>query len=77
MSGCALRRWGSGTPCTKEPDTEAKKQMASALAAMQAERDKQDTIWLTPGVEEKKEAVSTTAFTRANQRPPIKNMPGK
>lgn len=51
--------------------------MASALAAMQAERDKQDTIWLTPGVEEKKEAVSTTAFTRANQRPPIKNMPGK
>ena len=48
MSGCALRRWGSGTPCTKEPDTAAKKEMAAALAAMKAERDKQDTMWQLP-----------------------------
>jgi len=45
MSGCALRRWGSGTPCMKETDTQAKKEMAAALAAMQAERDKQDAMW--------------------------------
>ena len=51
MSGCALRRWGSGTACVKEPDTEAKKQMASALAAMQAERDRQDTMWQMPPAE--------------------------
>jgi hypothetical protein len=46
MSGCALRRWGSGTPCTKEPDTVAAKETAAALAAMRAEREKQDTMWL-------------------------------
>ena len=45
MSGCALRRWGSGTPCMKETDTQAKKEMAAALAAMRAERDKQDAMW--------------------------------
>ena len=48
MSGCALRRWGPGTACVKEPDTQAKKEMASALAAMQAERDRQDTMWQMP-----------------------------
>jgi hypothetical protein len=57
MSGCALRRWGSGTPCSKEPDTAANKEMAAALAAMKAERDKQDTMWQLP-VEEKIEAKS-------------------
>ena len=45
MSGCALRRWGSGTPCVKETDTQAKREMAAALAAMQAEREKQDAMW--------------------------------
>jgi len=29
----------------KETDTQAKKEMAAALAAMQAERDKQDAMW--------------------------------
>ena len=48
MSGCALRRWGPGTPCVKEPDTPAKKETAAALAAMLAERDRQDTMWQTP-----------------------------
>ena len=54
MSGCALRRWGSGTPCTKEPDTVAAKETAAALAAMRAERDKQDTMWLLAPQEESK-----------------------
>ncbi len=48
MSGCALKRWGAGTPCTREPDTAAKKEMADRLAVMRAEREKQDTLWLAP-----------------------------
>jgi len=59
MSGCALRRWGSGTPCTKEPDTAAKKEMANALAAMVAERDRQDTMWNPP----QEVTVKTTSTT--------------
>jgi hypothetical protein len=51
MSGCALRRWGAGTPCTREPDTAAKKEMADRLAVMRAEREKQDTMWLLPVAE--------------------------
>jgi len=54
MSGCALRRWGSGTPCTKEPDTVAAKETAAALAAMRAEREKQDTMWLLAPQEDPK-----------------------
>ncbi len=45
MSRCALRRWGSGVNCTKEPDTAASKEMGEKLAAMRAERDRQDTMW--------------------------------
>ena len=47
MSGCALRRWGSGTQCVKT-DTPASKEMADKLAALKAEREKLDTIWLQP-----------------------------
>jgi hypothetical protein len=52
MSGCALRRWGPGTACTKEPDTVAANETAAALARMRAEREKQDAMWLLPPQEE-------------------------
>lgn len=45
MSACALRRWGTGTPCVKESGVE--KEMSQKLAAMRAEREKQDTMWQT------------------------------
>ncbi len=61
MSGCAIRRWGSGTPCTKEPDTAAKKEMAAALATMMAERDRQDTMWNPPQAEAAKPAAAAIA----------------
>lgn len=50
MSGCALRRWGTGTSCGPRTDTPAAKEMAAKLAAMQAERQRQDAVWspLTP-----------------------------
>jgi hypothetical protein len=46
MSGCALRRWGPGTPCEKSADTPAAKEMAAKLAAIKAEREKQDQRWM-------------------------------
>ena len=51
MSACAIKRWGSGTPCVKE-DTTGAKEMAEKLAKMQAEREKQDTMWLSPAESE-------------------------
>ena len=48
MSACALRRWGPGTPCTRPANTPASKEMAAALAKMQAERDLQDKMWEQP-----------------------------
>lgn len=48
MSACALRRWGSGTSCERPADTPAAKEMAARLAAMQAERQRQDTALYPP-----------------------------
>jgi hypothetical protein len=48
MSACAIKRWGTGTPCVKESSTGASKEMAEKLAKMQAEREKQDAMWLAP-----------------------------
>jgi hypothetical protein len=47
MSACAIKHWGTGTPCVKE-GSGAAKEMADKLAKMRAEREKQDTMWLTP-----------------------------
>ena len=57
MSGCALKRWGAGTPCTRETDTTAKKEMAEKLAVMRAEREKQDTMWLQPVIEKSQQQL--------------------
>ena len=45
MSACAIKHWGTGTPCVKESNTAASKEMAAKLAQMRAERDKQDAVW--------------------------------
>lgn len=45
MSACAIKQWGRGTPCVKESNTAAAKEMADKLAQMKAEREKQDTMW--------------------------------
>jgi len=64
MSGCALKRWGPGTPCTREPDTAAKKELAAKLEAIRAEREKQDTMWQLPAAEEaQKPAPKAKAIT--------------
>ena len=70
MSACALRRWGPGTPCTRPADTPASKEMAAALAKMQAERDLQDKMWIQ--TEDKKtvtiENGSTCSPTRNGEK---------
>jgi hypothetical protein len=51
MSACAIKMWGKGTPCVKEPTSGSAKEMADKLAKMRAERDKQDTMWSLPAEE--------------------------
>ena len=48
MSACAIKHWGTGTPCVKEGSSTSAKEMAEKLAKMRAEREKQDTMWLNP-----------------------------
>jgi hypothetical protein len=48
MSACAIKHWGTGTPCVKEPTSGSAKEMAEKLAKMRAEREKQDTMWTLP-----------------------------
>ena len=65
MSACALRRWGTGTSCGPRPaDTPAAKDMAAKLAAMQAERQRQDSLWGPPAVAEPTQAEKVIAHTR-------------
>jgi hypothetical protein len=45
MSACARRRWGEGTPCTRDPATPAAKELTDKLAAMRAERERQDVFF--------------------------------
>jgi hypothetical protein len=54
MSACALRRWGSGTPCVRD-STPAEKEMSQKLNEMRAEREKQDFMWHTASAEKQKQ----------------------
>ena len=51
MSRCAINRWGPGTTCERPINTESSKDLQAKIAAMKAEREKQDSIW-TPLKEE-------------------------
>lgn len=64
MSGCALRRWGTGCAPSRPADTPAAKEMAARLAAMMAARDQQDTaLWGSSAAATA--ATSTTTTLRA------------
>jgi len=45
---CTQCRWGTGTTKDRESDTDAAKEARARLAAMMAERGKQDEMWLEP-----------------------------
>ncbi len=58
MSGCAIRRWGPGSGYTRPQNTEAVREAEAALAAMKAERERQDVAFgqQQPASESKKES---------------------
>lgn len=64
MSACALRRWGSGTPCVRD-STFAEKEISQKLHAMRAEREKQDFMWHTSA--EKQTQFSIVQDTQQQQ----------
>jgi hypothetical protein len=45
---CTQSRWGSGTTTDRIPDTDTSKEVKARLAAVMAERDRQDCMWTTP-----------------------------
>lgn len=61
MSRCALNRWGPGTTCERPINTEAAKELQAKIAAMKAEREKQDSIW-APLKEEAQESLKKPAI---------------
>ena len=69
MSACAIKQWGRGTPCVKESNTAAAKEMAGKLAQMKAERDRQDAAWqTTPSVSTKEEYTQSYTGQTARQQ---------
>lgn len=66
MSSCALRRWGPGTAPSQQNTASASasspSSLASSLAAMKAEREKQDTMWTTPIKEEPLQKQSSSKY---------------
>ena len=55
MSLCALKRWGPGTTKERTPNTETAKELQERMAALNAERAKQDQMWNIPEKSEKSE----------------------
>lgn len=55
MSRCGLNRWGPGTTCERPINTESSKELQAKIAAMKAEREKQDSIWNQVNEEVKKD----------------------
>lgn len=51
---CTQNKWGTGTTADRVPDTDASKEMKARLAAVMAERNRQDSMWTV--TEPKKEA---------------------
>ena len=47
MSLCAVKRWGPGTTKERVPDSETAKEIQERMAALNAERAKQDQMWNT------------------------------
>lgn len=67
---CTQCRWGTGTTKDREVDTDAAKEARARLAAMMAERGKQDEMWLEPKLGAKpSDAGGAQLVLRERQRP--------
>jgi len=47
MSLCAVKRWGPGTTKERASNSESAKEIQERMAALNAERAKQDQMWNT------------------------------
>ena len=56
---CTQNKWGTGTTTDRVPDTDTSKEMKARLAAVMAERDRQDCMWT---VAEPKKEVEIVVF---------------
>jgi hypothetical protein len=70
---CTQCRWGTGTTKDRESQTDAAKEMKARLAAVMAERDRQDCMWLEPKLGAKPSDASGTELVKVessnNARP--------
>jgi hypothetical protein len=64
---CTQCRWGTGTTTDRIPDTDASKEIKARLAAVMAERNKQDCMWTTTAEPVKKEITSVTSRLYLNE----------
>jgi hypothetical protein len=65
---CTQSRWGSGTTTDRIPDTDTSKEVKARLAAVMAERDRQDCMWTTPTKKEV-EIVSLNNVVKLGDKP--------
>jgi hypothetical protein len=72
MSGCAVRRWGTGSGYVKCGDTAASKELDARLKAVMAERERQDS-YFTGVVPE----VSASASEPVPAKEPVKKEANK
>ncbi len=61
---CTQCRWGTGTTKDRQVDTDAAKEARARLAAMMAEREKQDGMWLEPKIGAKPSDASGTQLVQ-------------
>jgi hypothetical protein len=67
---CTQSRWGSGTTTDRIPDTDTSKEVKARLAAVMAERDRQDSMWTTPTPTKKEvEIVSLNNVVKLGDKP--------
>lgn len=72
MSACARRQWGGGCQPTARPaDSAAAKEMEARLAAIQAERQRQDAAWGAVSTTTAKAAALPAAAGTALSTPPL------
>ena len=67
MSLCAVKRWGPGTTKERVPNSETAKEIQERMAALNAERAKQDQMWNTvETTETERKKLDNTTNTSTN-----------
>jgi hypothetical protein len=65
---CTQCRWGTGTTKDRESNTDAAKEVKARLAAVMAERDRQDCMWVSS---KPSDASGTQLVLRENSSRPV------